>query len=70
MPYAIVRHVYHYEQGRPAAQIHSSTGIIRSVSQTDHSALEQLAALEDEERAWLQQQLADYKELLAFLHDH
>ncbi|HUY65132.1 MAG TPA: hypothetical protein VMV14_11535 [Acidimicrobiales bacterium] len=40
------------------------------MSQTDHSALEQLAALEDEERAWLQQQLADYKELLAFLHDH
>ena len=40
------------------------------VSQLDPAAREQLEMLEDEERAWLVERLQEYRELLAYLHDH
>lgn len=41
------------------------------VSQLDPAAArDQLEVLEDEERAWLEGRLREYRELLAYLHDH
>jgi len=41
------------------------------VSQAEHTAADKvLADLPSEERAWLEEQLVTYRELLAYLHDH
>jgi hypothetical protein len=41
------------------------------MSQAEHVAAERvLEDLPSEERAWLEEQLDTYRELLAYLHDH
>jgi hypothetical protein len=41
------------------------------VSQEERiAAKEMLDRLSDDDRVWLEERLAEYKELLAYLHDH
>lgn len=45
-------------------------GTIICVSQLDPATRDPLQVLEDEDRAWLEERLQEYRELLAYLHDH
>lgn len=46
-------------------------GILEVVSHVDRDGTaEVLEDLTPEERAWLEEQLATYRELLTYLHDH
>jgi hypothetical protein len=40
------------------------------VSQTERSVAEEVVELDDEERAWLEERLREYHDLLLYLHDH
>ena len=49
----------------------SMRGILEGVSQVDRDRTAKvLEDLPPEERAWLDEQLATYRELLSYLHDH
>lgn len=45
-------------------------GTIIGVSQLDPATRDQLEVLEDNERGWLEERLQEYRELLAYMHDH
>lgn len=45
-------------------------GTMIDVSQLDPVAREQLEMLDAKERTWLEDRLREYRELLAYLHDH
>jgi len=53
--------------GRGAAQ--RIDGYDVGVSQAERVDVEE-SILDADDRAWLEQRLAEYKELLAYLHDH
>jgi len=40
------------------------------VSQVDRSVGEDVVELDDVERAWLEERLREYRDLLLYLHDH
>jgi len=40
------------------------------VSQVDRSVGEDVVELDDDERAWLEERLREYRDLLQYLHDH
>jgi hypothetical protein len=40
------------------------------MSQVDPSATRETVALDADERAWLQERLREYRDLLIYLHDH
>jgi hypothetical protein len=40
------------------------------VSQTERSVVDEVVELDEEERAWLEERLREYRELLLYLHDH
>ncbi len=40
------------------------------MSQLDPATRDQLDLLEDDEHVWLEERLQEYRELLAYLHDH
>lgn len=40
------------------------------MSQTEPSLSEESPELDTEERAWLEERLREYRELLDYLHDH
>ena len=44
--------------------------ILEGVSQVERSVAEEVDELDDEERAWLQERLREYRDLLVYLHDH
>ena len=40
------------------------------MSQVEPDAIAESEALDDDERAWLDERLQEYEELLIYLHDH
>jgi hypothetical protein len=40
------------------------------VSQTERSVVGEVVEVDEEERAWLEERLREYRELLLYLHDH
>jgi hypothetical protein len=40
------------------------------VSQADRVTAEEVDALDADDRVWLEERLKEYRELLAYLHDH
>lgn len=54
-----------------AAPTRVTTDILVTVSQTDRdNAVKAVDDLSAEERAWLEEQLATYRDVLTYLHDH
>ncbi len=43
---------------------------LETVSQVERSVAEEVDELDEEERAWLEERLREYRELLLYLHDH
>ena len=41
-----------------------------SVSQVERATTDRTVSLNVDERAWLEERLREYRELLAYLHDH
>ena len=54
-------------RGRPPARSHRYHG---GVSQAERSLSEESLELDADERAWLEERLREYRELLDYLQDH
>ena len=48
----------------------ASARILETVSQVERSVAEESVELAGEERAWLEERLREYRDLLLYLHDH
>jgi hypothetical protein len=53
-----------------ARQVALEGRILEGVSQVERSVAEEVVELDDEERAWLEERLREYRDLLVYLHDH